>query len=79
MSKEYIHLAQLKKGESAFVKTFQDKFIGLKMMELGCFPGQKVTLEQIAPLGDPIAISFNGSLISLRRAEAKTIQITFAS
>lgn len=79
MSNENANLAQLNKGERATIKTFQDKFIGLKMMELGCFPGQEVTLEQIAPLGDPIAISFNGALISLRRSEAETIHIIFAS
>ncbi|MFN4121956.1 MAG: ferrous iron transport protein A [Flavobacteriales bacterium] len=79
MSNAQLNLTQLKKGERAFIKSYQDKYIGLKMMELGCFPGQEVTLEQIAPLGDPIAISFNGSLISLRRAEAETIHIIFAS
>lgn len=79
MSKNKITLAGLKKGEVAIIETYHDPEIALKFLELGCLPGQKIILEHIAPLGDPIAISFNGSMISLRRAEAETISITFAN
>lgn len=78
MNSEQRTLSQLSRGKKAFIQAFSDKVIGLKMMELGCLPGQEVMLEHIAPMGDPIAISFNGSMISLRRAEAETIHITFA-
>jgi ferrous iron transport protein A len=72
-------LAQLKKGQSATIEAFEDQEIALKLFELGCLPGQAVVLEHIAPMGDPIAISFNGSMVSLRKAEANSINVKFAS
>ena len=44
-------------------------------MEMGCLPGEQVTFERIAPLGDPIAISVSGYQLSLRKEEAATIII----
>jgi ferrous iron transport protein A len=45
----------------------------LKLMEMGCVPGEMVKVEQIAPLGDPISISVSGYNLSLRLDEAKNI------
>jgi ferrous iron transport protein A len=36
-----------------------------------------VRLNQIAPMGDPIAITVSGYLLSLRKEEAATIMISF--
>ena len=48
----------------------------LKLMEMGCIPGETIRVEQIAPLGDPISISVAGYQLSLRNDEAEGIIIT---
>ncbi len=44
-----------------------------RYMELGLVRGETVTLERVAPLGDPIAIRIKGYALSLRRAEARHV------
>lgn len=70
------NLAQLKLGESAIIESFTDKQMALKLLEMGCTPGEIVKLTRIAPMGDPIAISVSGYLLSLRKAEAATILVS---
>ena len=41
-----------------------------RLMTLGLLPGIDVTVVQHAPLGDPIAIEFEGRRLSLRKREA---------
>lgn len=42
-------------------------------MEMGCVPGETIKVEYIAPLGDPISISVQGYILSLRLNEAENI------
>ena len=42
---------------------------------MGCIPGELITVEQIAPLGDPISIAVAGYQLSLRMNEADSIFI----
>ena len=62
-------------GESGIIHSFENDDIFLKLMEMGCIPGELITVEQIAPLGDPISISVAGYLLSLRMNEADSIFI----
>jgi len=68
-------LAQLAVGEQGIIHSFTDKQTSLKLLEMGCTPGEKVKIKNIAPLGDPIAISVSGYLLSLRKEEASTILV----
>ena len=68
-------LSELKIGESGIIHSFKSDDIFLKLMEMGCIPGEKITVEQVAPLGDPISISVAGYQLSLRMNEADTIFI----
>jgi ferrous iron transport protein A len=70
------NLSQLKLGQSAVIDSFTDKKMALKLLEMGCTPGEVVTLDRIAPLGDPIAITVSGYLLSLRKAEASTVLVS---
>tara|TARA_Y100000385_G_C12884684_1_gene547318 strand:- start:380 stop:607 length:228 start_codon:yes stop_codon:yes gene_type:complete len=67
------NLSELKLGTKAIIDSFSDKELALKLMEMGCLPGEKIHIERKAPLGDPIAISISGYLLSMRKAEAETI------
>ena len=70
-----IKLADLKQGEEGVIDSFSDTEMSLKLMEMGCLPGEKVSIERRAPLGDPIAISISGYLLSVRKDEADTIMV----
>jgi ferrous iron transport protein A len=47
--------------------------MSVKLMEMGCLPGEEIRVDRIAPLGDPIAINVSGYQLSLRKREASTI------
>ncbi len=66
-------LSELRPGQSAVIKKFNSTEIFLKLMEMGCLPGEKVVLEQIAPLGDPVSITVAGYTLSLRLNEAEEV------
>jgi ferrous iron transport protein A len=66
-------LSELKQGAIGIVKEFTDLEMSVKLMEMGCLPGEAVTVSRIAPLGDPIAINVAGYQLSLRKFEASTI------
>ena len=68
-----IKLSQLMPGQSGVIKEFTDVEMSVKLMEMGCLPGEEVRVCRIAPLGDPIAINVSGYQLSLRRFEASTI------
>jgi len=68
-----ILLSNLKVGEYGTIHHFNDEIIALKLMEMGCLPGEMVTLERLAPMGDPIAISVAGYSLSLRKSEAACV------
>ena len=66
-------LSEVKMGFSAVIVSFEQNEVFLKLMEMGCIPGEIVKVDQVAPLGDPIAISVSGYNLSLRLDEAKHI------
>ena len=69
-------LAQLLKGETATISSFSDDFLALKLIEMGCIPGETITLQHVAPLGCPYAFEVNGTLVSLRKSEAQFVLIS---
>ncbi len=68
-------LAQLTIGNSAVINGFTDNLLALKMIEMGCIPGEKITLQHIAPLGCPFAFEVNGTLVSIRKSECASVII----
>jgi ferrous iron transport protein A len=68
-------LSELKPGQEAIISRFERNEIYLKLMEMGCVPGERIFLEQIAPMGDPISIKIAGYSLSLRLNEAEHINV----
>jgi ferrous iron transport protein A len=66
-------LSEVRIGSSAVIVSFEQNEVFLKLMEMGCIPGEIVKVDQVAPLGDPIAISVSGYNLSLRLDEAQNI------
>jgi len=46
-----------------------------RILDMGILPGVRVQVERVAPAGDPIWIKVSGFQLSLRRAEAESIQL----
>ncbi|HSD15039.1 MAG TPA: FeoA family protein [Flavobacterium sp.] len=68
-------LAQLQRGQKAVIEDFNVDAIPLKLIEMGCLPGNEVTLLQVAPFGDPLYVTVNDSHVAIRLETAKEISI----
>ena len=68
-------IAELKPGERGIITAFGNTMLPIKLLELGCLPGNEVELVQIAPLRDPLYINVNGSHIAIRKSVAALIQL----
>jgi len=68
-------VAHLKRGEKGIIKDFPEETLPIKLLELGCLPGNVVELIQVAPLKDPIYVNVNGSHIAIRRDVALQIEL----
>ncbi len=67
-------IAQLQIGEKGIITDFDSSVIPLKLIEMGCLPGNTVILIQKAPLGDPLFLNINDSLLAIR---VETAQVVF--
>lgn len=68
-------LSEIRVGKAVVIREFSSNEIFIKLMEMGCIPGEIIKVEQIAPLGDPISISVVGYNLSLRINEAENILV----
>ncbi len=46
-----------------------------RLLELGLLPGVTVRKVKVAPLGDPLELEVRGARLSIRRAEARGIEV----
>lgn len=70
-----IRLDNMLEGEKGNIINIENVFLSLKLMEMGCIPGELIKMMHIAPLGDPISIEVAGYTLSLRKEEAHCILI----
>jgi ferrous iron transport protein A len=68
-------IASLKKGQRAIIKQFSVELVPLKLLEMGCLPGNEVALVQTAPFQDPLYLNINGSHLAIRKETAAQIEI----
>ncbi len=68
-----VKLSEMKPGQEGIIHEYNSNEIFLKLMEMGCVPGEKIHLEKIAPLGDPISVTVAGYHLSLRLNEAEHV------
>lgn len=66
-------LSEIKIGKKVIINSFENDDIFLKLMEMGCVPGEVITVNQISPFKDPISIIVAGYQLSLRLNEADNI------
>ncbi|GGI56395.1 FeoA family protein [Winogradskyella haliclonae] len=68
-------LAELKPGQQGIIKDVSSKSIPLKLLEMGCLPGNSVELVLVAPFSDPMYLNINGTHLAIRRDTANHILI----
>jgi ferrous iron transport protein A len=68
-------LTDLNIGDKAIVEDIAENDLSLKLMDMGCLPGEEIVFVGTAPMGDPIMITIGGYLLSLRKSEAAFIKV----
>ena len=68
-------IAHLKRGEQGIIIDVSSEFIPLKLLEMGCLPGNTVELLQMAPFQDPMYLNINGTHLAIRKETASQIEI----
>ena len=67
--------SELKIGEVAEITSINLDEIPLKLLEMGCLPGNIVELLQVAPFHDPLYLNINDSFLAIRKETASLIVI----
>ncbi|MDT0642078.1 FeoA family protein [Zunongwangia sp. F363] len=68
-------VADLRRGQRGIIKEFSADVVPLKLLEMGCLPGNEVELVQTAPFKDPMYLNINGSHLAIRKETALEIEI----
>ena len=69
-------LNDLKIGDSAVITAVGGEgSLRNRLLDMGLIPHTKVTLQKVAPMGDPMEIRVRGYELTLRREDAKLIGI----
>jgi ferrous iron transport protein B len=72
----FVEMDKLKPKQSAFItRVGGDGALRHHLLDMGLTPGTEITLQKIAPMGDPIQIEVRGYELTLRLDEAKKIEI----
>lgn len=74
-----LNLAQLQVGQKGIIDDFDIDKVPLKLLEMGCLPGNEVQLLQVAPFGDPLYLIVNDSHLAIRLETAEAITITISN
>ena len=63
-------------GDSAKVKKLHGEgAVKRRIMDMGLTKGVEVTVQKVAPLGDPLEITVRGYQLSLRKADAEMVEV----
>ena len=69
-------LNQLKVGSSAIISAVDGNgALRCRLLDMGLIPHTRVTLQKVAPMGDPIEIQVRGYELTLRVEEARKIEV----
>ena len=69
-------LKEIKIGETVkVVKLHGEGAVKRRIMDMGITKGVEVYVRKVAPLGDPIEVTVRGYELSLRKADAETIEV----
>ena len=71
-------LNELNIGDSAVIKTVGGEgALRCRLLDMGLTPRTAVTLQKVAPMGDPLEIRVRGYELTLRAEDAKKIEVRY--
>ena len=70
-----IPLDKLALGQRAIIKSIETDMLPLKLIEMGCFPGNEISLLYLAPFQDPIYLKIDESHLAIRKEVAQYIMV----
>jgi ferrous iron transport protein A len=72
-----MNLSNLKPGEQGRILKLDSSIgpIRRRLMDMGVMPGEMIKVEKVAPMGDPIEVTIKGYKLSLRKSEARGIEL----
>ena len=62
-------------GRARAVKIHGEGAVKRRIMDMGITKGVEIYVRKVAPLGDPIEITVRGYELSLRKADAESIEV----
>ena len=62
-------------GTAKVVKIHGEGAVKRRIMDMGITRGVEIYVRKVAPLGDPIEITVRGYELSLRKADAESIEV----
>ena len=69
-------LKDVKVGDTVkIVKLHGEGAVKRRIMDMGITKGVEIYVRKVAPLGDPIEITVRGYELSLRKADAESIEV----
>tara|TARA_B100000886_G_C20262562_1_gene423530 strand:- start:133 stop:366 length:234 start_codon:yes stop_codon:yes gene_type:complete len=68
-------LDQLPLGQKALIKSIETDFLPLKLIEMGCLPGNEISLLHLAPFKDPLYFKIDQAHLAIRKEVAKFIMV----
>lgn len=75
-----MNLSQVEVGENCqILKIGSLGSLKRRLMDMGVLVGEKIKVEKLAPLGDPIEITVKSYKLSLRKKEAEKIDVEIIS
>ena len=70
-------LRDVKTGSSALVTRIHGEgAVRRRIMDMGITKGAEVYVRKVAPLGDPIEVTVRGYELSIRKEDAKQIEVS---
>jgi len=69
-------LKDIRPGDQCIVVRLEMNNLRKRIIDMGLTTGTLIKVKKLAPLGDPMEIVVRGYLLTLRKAEARTIEVT---
>ena len=64
-------------GTAKVVRIHGEGAVKRRIMDMGITKGVEIYVRKVAPLGDPIEVTVRGYELSLRKADAESIEVDY--
>ena len=61
--------------EATIIRTDGAGPLRLRLLDMGLIRGTRVTIQKVAPMGDPLEINLRGYSLTLRREDARVVEV----